>query len=293
MSATGSHLPGEAMTRTGARNRRGARGGTCPASRTRFGGVNQRGCHNPRSGMKGYSMPSGKDITGGGGRRRREAERRWKHELGKHRRHQEECLLLVLPQELPGCRPPGGRARRRLHLRRLHRALPVDPRPGAAAAGRPQDALHRHPDPARDQGTARRLRDRPGARQEGPVGRRAQPLQAAGPRRGSRDRGRARQVEHPPDRPDRLRQDPAGPDPGPDPQRPLRHRRRHHARPRPATSARTSRTSCSSCSTPPTSTSRPPSAASSTSTRSTRSARPPTTSRSPATSRARGCSRPS
>ena len=26
---------------------------------------------------------------------------------------------------------------------------------------------------------------------------------------------RARQVEHPPDRPDRLRQDPAGPDPGP------------------------------------------------------------------------------
>ena len=42
-------------------------------------------------------------------------------------------------------------------------------------------------------------------------------------------RGRARQVEHPADRPDRLRQDAAGPDPGPDPQRPLRHRRRHHA----------------------------------------------------------------
>ena len=41
---------------------------------------------------------------------------------------------------------------RRLHLRRMHRALPVDPRPGAAPPRRAQDALHRHPDPARDQG---------------------------------------------------------------------------------------------------------------------------------------------
>ena len=73
------------------------------------------------------------------------------------------------------------------------------------------------------------VRDRPGAGQEGPVGRRPQPLQAAGPRRGPRDRRRARQVQHPADRPDRLRQDPAGPDPGPGPERPVRHRRRHHA----------------------------------------------------------------
>ena len=94
--------------------------------------------------------------------------------------------------------------------------------------GSAQDALHRHPDAARDQGTARRLRDRPGARQEGAVGRRPQPLQATGPRRGSRDRGRARQVEYPPDRAHRLRQDLAGPDPGPRAERSFRDRRRNH-----------------------------------------------------------------
>ena len=50
-----------------------------------------------------------------------------------------------------------------------------------------------------------------------------------GSRRGTRPGSRARQVQHPADRPDRLRQDLAGPDPGADPQRPLCHRRRHHA----------------------------------------------------------------
>ena len=35
--------------------------------------------------------------------------------------------------------------------------------------------------------------------------------------------------QHPADRPDRLRQDAARPDPGPHPQRAVRHRRRHHA----------------------------------------------------------------
>ena len=40
---------------------------------------------------------------------------------------------------------------------------------------------------------------------------------------------RNRQVEHPADRPDRLRQDAAGPHAGPHPQRAVRHRRRHHA----------------------------------------------------------------
>ena len=42
-------------------------------------------------------------------------------------------------------------------------------------------------------------------------------------------RSRGRQVQHPADRPDRLRQDAAGPHAGPDPRRPVRHRRRHHA----------------------------------------------------------------
>jgi hypothetical protein len=56
-------------------------------------------------------------------------------------------------------------------------------------------------------------------------------------------------------------------------------------------SARTSRTSSSSCCSRPTTTSNAPSAASSTSTRSTRSAASPTTRRSPVTCRARACSR--
>ena len=40
---------------------------------------------------------------------------------------------------------------------------------------------------------------------------------------------RGRQEQRPADRPDRLRQDGAGADPGPAAQRPVRHRRRHHA----------------------------------------------------------------
>ena len=46
---------------------------------------------------------------------------------------------------------------------------------------------------------------------------------------GTEGRGRAGQVQHPADRPDRLRQDAAGPDAGAHPQRAVRHRRRHHA----------------------------------------------------------------
>src|SRR5262249_50580310 len=76
-------------------------------------------------GTKGPSMPSGKDITGGGswggGKRsgggRRKAQWRGQHELGKHGRAQEERLLLVLPEELPRRGPSRGRSRRRLHLR--------------------------------------------------------------------------------------------------------------------------------------------------------------------------------
>ena len=49
------------------------------------------------------------------------------------------------------------------------------------------------------------------------------------PRRQDRHRRRARQVEHPADRPDRLRQDPARPDAGADPRRAVHHGRRDHA----------------------------------------------------------------
>ena len=48
---------------------------------------------------------------------------------------------------------------------------------------------------------------------------------------GRRGRGdvEVEKSQHPPHRPDRQRQDPAGPDAGQDPRRPVRHRRRHHA----------------------------------------------------------------
>ena len=69
------------------------------------------------------------------------------------------------------------------------------------------------------------------------------------PHRGQAQQGggrRGRQVQHPRDRPHRLRQDLPRPDPGPDAQRAVRDRGRHRADGGRATSARTSRTSCSS-----------------------------------------------
>jgi hypothetical protein len=72
------------------------------------------------------------------------------------------------------------------------------------------------------------LCDRPGQGQARPVGGRAQSLQAPQPRRSERRCG-AVQVQHPADRPDRLRQDAAGPDAGAHSRRALHHGRRHHA----------------------------------------------------------------
>ena len=178
------------------------------------------------------------------------------------------------------------------HLLRLRRDLRRHLRQ-ARAEERPPDQGADAPGAGRP---PRRLHHRPGAREEDPLGRRGQPLQA-GP--GGRDRRpgaegrRGRQEQRPADRPDRLRQDGAGADPRPAPARPVRHRRRHDAdrgglrrrgRREPDPQARHGGRLRHR---------RSPSGASSTSTRSTRSARPARTSRSPATSRARGSSRPS
>ena len=84
------------------------------------------------------------------------------------------------------------------------------------------------PTPARDLQGPRRLRDRPGPRQARALGRGAQPLQAPGARR-EEQRRRAREVEHPAGRPDRLRQDAAGADAGAHPRRALHHGRRDDA----------------------------------------------------------------
>ena len=86
----------------------------------------------------------------------------------------------------------------------------------------------RRADAAGDLRGAERLRDRPGPRQEGALGRRPQPLQAAEPRR-PQQRRRAVEVEHPADRPDRLRQDAARADARPHPRRALHDGRRHDA----------------------------------------------------------------
>ncbi|EPX86354.1 hypothetical protein ruthe_01169 [Rubellimicrobium thermophilum DSM 16684] len=82
--------------------------------------------------------------------------------------------------------------------------------------------------PARDLRRPRRLCDRAGACQACPVGGRAQPLQAAEPRPEG-ERHRTGQVQHPADRPDRLRQDASGPDAGAHPRCALHHGRCHHA----------------------------------------------------------------
>ena len=75
-----------------------------------------------------------------------------------------------------------------------------------------------------------RVRRRAGEGQAHALRRRLQPLQAHTDRALRRgERRRASEVEHPAARPDRLRQDPARPDAGEDPQRAVRDRRRDGA----------------------------------------------------------------
>ena len=220
-------------------------------------------------------------------RRRSGRHRQVRTRHGPHARRRRRTQVLVLRQE-PERRPQADRGPDRLHLRRVHRALQRHHRGGVGGGEEPGAA--EPPQARRDQERARPVRDRAGAGQEDPRGRGPQPLQAHRGRHRDRRRGAA-EGQHPPDRPHRLRQDPPRPDPRQDAPRAVHHRRRHHASPRPATWARTWRTSSSACCRPPTTTSSAPSAASSTSTRSTRSRASRRTRRSPATSPARACSR--
>ncbi len=108
----------------------------------------------------------------------------------------------------------------------MRRALHGHHPRGAQDASR--EVARRGADAARDLQGAGRLRDRPGARQEGALGRGAQPLQAAGARP-EEQRRRDRQVEYPAARPHGVRQDAAGADAGAHPRRAVHHGRRHHA----------------------------------------------------------------
>ncbi len=115
---------------------------------------------------------------------------------------------------------------RRLHLRCMRRRGPLHRRGRQAPAGGEGAGARVAPHSRRGQGRPGRVYRRPGQGQEEDRRRRLQPLQAhrAGPDPlGCRDR----QEQHPADRADRDGQDPDGPDPGPHPVRPLRHRRRH------------------------------------------------------------------
>ena len=115
-----------------------------------------------------------------------------------------------------------------VHLRRVHRALQRHHPRGRHHRG---DGAHRQEqaaDAARDPRHPRPVRDRPGPREEDPLGRRLQPLQAARNRRQGR-RGRAREEQHPADRPHGLGQDAARANAGAAARRAVRDRRRDDA----------------------------------------------------------------
>ena len=113
-----------------------------------------------------------------------------------------------------------------LHLRRVRRAVQRHHLRGVRVRGEPRGEASPSPEARRDQEDARRLRDRPGAREEDPFRRRLQPLQADRGAQGRRRR--AAEVEHPPARPHRQREDAPRPDARAHPQRAVHHRRRHH-----------------------------------------------------------------
>ena len=178
-----------------------------------------------------------------------------------------------------------------LHLRRVRRGLQRHHRrrQPVRQPGRPLVAARA----AGNQEVPRRVRGRPGTDEEEAGRRGLQPLQAhRDPEAAAQpQRCRADQVEHHADRPDGHRQDAARADAGQAAVGALHDRRRDDPHRGRATSARTSRTSSSSCCRRPAAISRSASRASSISTKSTRSAARTRTRRSPATSRAKGCSR--
>ena len=145
---------------------------------------------------------------------------------GASNRLQRTAPLLLLRQ-VPAPGQEAHRRPRRLHLRRVHRSLQRDHRRGADGSA---DLRHREPPQAAgDLRRPRRVRRRPGGVQAHAVGRGLQPLQARADDAVRRQRHRAAEVQHPAARPDGLRQDAARPDARPDPQRPVRDRRRHGA----------------------------------------------------------------
>ena len=146
-------------------------------------------------------------------------------EQSRRQRFEKHALLLLLRQE-PARGAQAHRRTDRVHLRRVRRTVHGH-HPGGEQilAG---EVARRHSDAARNPQGARRLRDRPGSRQEGALGRSPQSLQAA-QSPDEAQRRRARQVEHPADRSDRLGQDAARPDARAHPRRAVHDGGRDHA----------------------------------------------------------------
>ena len=159
-----------------------------------------------------------------------------------------ELLQVLVLRQVAEAGQEADRRPRRLHLRRVHRPLQRDHRRGAHRDRRA--ALRRPAHAARDPHVPRRLRRRPGRGQEDPLGRRLQPLPAhpvPAERRASAAATRsswrratsccsARPAAARPTSPRRWPGCSTCRSPSPTPPR----------SPRPATSARTSRTSSSS-----------------------------------------------
>ena len=107
--------------------------------------------------------------------------RRWRYREGDrhgtHRRERRSAQVLLLRQE-PEAGAAADRRTRRVHLRRVRRAVQRDHR-GAPGRGRRRDLERfRPPQAERDLLLPRGVRHRPGARQARPLRRRLQPLQA-------------------------------------------------------------------------------------------------------------------
>ena len=125
---------------------------------------------------------------------------------------------MQLLRQVAGASAQVDRRPRRLHLRRVHRALQRDHRRRALQERRREPAAAEHPEAQRDQSHPQPVCDRSGAGEKVARGRGLQPLQARQRRRQLR-RSRAAEVEHLARRSDRLGQDLSRADAGEDSRR--------------------------------------------------------------------------
>ncbi|CAA9543484.1 MAG: ATP-dependent Clp protease ATP-binding subunit ClpX, partial [uncultured Thermomicrobiales bacterium] len=145
----------------------------------------------------------------------------------QHARWAGALPVFVLQQGPGGGSAPDRRPEPGLHLRRVRPALPGNHRRRRPAKPAQRTRLDPHPHPAQTLRTAQPVRRRSGPGEKDPFRRRLQPLQADQRRPRKRGRRRAAEEQHSARRPDRLRQDPPGPNPRQAARRAVLDRRRH------------------------------------------------------------------